>query len=191
MSWEDDVREADGTLIKPWIRDLATRGNITVEEYKNIRCNSYEHELLVPALYGAHDHSEECFTNNEARAFAEVIDDIREALGQKETHYLVIADDVKYLVEAVERQGGSAAEALEKIRAEPGSGNPKQPVADRGCDQGHEDFERTPDGAINNCALANGDTEANCQICSGSCPDIKQNSGPDGGLMIRRLRSLR
>jgi hypothetical protein len=34
--------------------------------------------------------------------------------------------------------------------------------------------ERTPDGHINNCALANGDEEKNCQICSGRCPDRSQ-----------------
>jgi len=37
----------------------------------------------------------------EARAFAETIDNVREALGQEATHYLVIADDVGALVEAV------------------------------------------------------------------------------------------
>ena len=30
---------------------------------------------------------------------------------------------------------------------------------------------RTPEGQINNCSLANGDAEANCQICGGNCPD--------------------
>ena len=32
-------------------------------------------------------------------------------------------------------------------------------------------FERTPDGTINNCALANGDEESNCQMCRNACPD--------------------
>jgi hypothetical protein len=32
-------------------------------------------------------------------------------------------------------------------------------------------FPRTTNGNINNCALANGDFESNCQICGGSCPD--------------------
>lgn len=35
---------------------------------------------------------------------------------------------------------------------------------------GHR-FERTPDGDINNCALAAGYTEDTCQICKGHCPD--------------------
>ena len=30
---------------------------------------------------------------------------------------------------------------------------------------------RLPDGSINNCALANGDDEVNCQMCQNSCPD--------------------
>lgn len=30
---------------------------------------------------------------------------------------------------------------------------------------------RTPDGSINNCALANGDVEENCQMCRNRCPD--------------------
>jgi hypothetical protein len=33
------------------------------------------------------------------------------------------------------------------------------------------EVERTPDGRINNCALANLDDEANCQVCHGTCPD--------------------
>jgi hypothetical protein len=32
-------------------------------------------------------------------------------------------------------------------------------------------YPRTPQGTINNCALANGDAEVNCQVCRGSCPD--------------------
>lgn len=32
-------------------------------------------------------------------------------------------------------------------------------------------IERTPDGKINNCAMANGDIEENCFICTGSCFD--------------------
>lgn len=31
---------------------------------------------------------------------------------------------------------------------------------------------RTPEGRINNCALANGDEERNCQACGGRCPDV-------------------
>lgn len=30
---------------------------------------------------------------------------------------------------------------------------------------------RTPEGFINNCSLANGEKEADCQICNGNCPD--------------------
>lgn len=30
---------------------------------------------------------------------------------------------------------------------------------------------RTPDGAINNCAIAAGYDERECQVCGGACPD--------------------
>lgn len=36
---------------------------------------------------------------------------------------------------------------------------------------GDREHVRTPDGHINNCALANGDMEENCQVCGGRCPD--------------------
>lgn len=32
-------------------------------------------------------------------------------------------------------------------------------------------FERTPEGHINNCALANDEPESTCQVCCGRCPD--------------------
>lgn len=65
---------------------------------------------------GGYSHSDSCTTHSEARGFAETIDNVREALGQDVTHYFIIADDVKELVEAVERQGGAALEVLQKIR---------------------------------------------------------------------------
>lgn len=34
-----------------------------------------------------------------------------------------------------------------------------------------EDLPRCPDGTINNCALANGHSESECQMCDGRCPD--------------------
>jgi hypothetical protein len=40
-----------------------------------------------------------------------------------------------------------------------------------------ERFERTPDGHINNCALANGEEEKDCQICEGACPDRTKYAG--------------
>jgi hypothetical protein len=38
----------------------------------------------------------------ESTAYGETIESVREALGQKETHYLVMSGDVKELVEAIE-----------------------------------------------------------------------------------------
>jgi hypothetical protein len=46
VSGFDDLKP----LIRPEFRELAERGNITVEEYEKIRCNSYERDLLIPAL---------------------------------------------------------------------------------------------------------------------------------------------
>lgn len=55
-----------------------------------------------------------------ALAYAGAIDAVRKALGQKETHYLVVADGVKELVEAVklcESDGGCRAmTVLRKLR---------------------------------------------------------------------------
>jgi hypothetical protein len=52
----------------------------------------YAPELLRRFKLAAHD----------AQAFAETLDAIRAALGQKETHYLVMADDVAIAVKALE-----------------------------------------------------------------------------------------
>jgi hypothetical protein len=53
-----------------------------------------------------------------ARDYGEALDQIRIALGQEETHYLVMADDVRELVQAVERADGSALIVLRRLRAE-------------------------------------------------------------------------
>lgn len=36
--------------VRPPIRALIERGKVTLEEYKELRCNSWEYEALVPAL---------------------------------------------------------------------------------------------------------------------------------------------
>jgi hypothetical protein len=64
---------------------------------------------------GTGKHSAECFSYREARTYAEVLDNIREALGQAMTHYLVMADDVKELVEAIENDKDAKA-VLKKLR---------------------------------------------------------------------------
>jgi hypothetical protein len=53
----------------------------------------------------------------DARTFAGVIDAVREALGQKETHYLCVAGDVKELVEAIESRC-DAVLVLKRLRGE-------------------------------------------------------------------------
>lgn len=46
------------------------------------------------------------------------------------------------------------------------------PVVRRGRGNWAElDRERTPDGHINNCSLANGEPSDECQMCGGECPD--------------------
>ena len=50
-----------------------------------------------------------------ARDYAETIDNVRQALGLDATHYLIIADDVKELVEAIESRS-DAVKALKRIR---------------------------------------------------------------------------
>lgn len=36
--------------IRPEIRALIERGKVTLHEYQELRCNSWEHEALVPAM---------------------------------------------------------------------------------------------------------------------------------------------
>jgi hypothetical protein len=56
----------------------------------------------------------------ESNGYAETLDNIRDALGQKATHHLVMADDVRELVEAAEACGRDrsckAAAALKSLR---------------------------------------------------------------------------
>ena len=44
------VTQEDNGMIRPEIKALAERGNITLEEWSQLRTNSWEHELLVPRL---------------------------------------------------------------------------------------------------------------------------------------------
>ncbi len=145
--------------VRQEIKDLIRRGNVTTEEIKTIRCNSWEWEALIPAMSDeafvermqytlgncAQRREFPCTTYDQAlqwvwapellkrfgvavqaaKTFEEVVDNVREALGQKETHYLVIADDVKELVDAVERDSSRAKAILLKIRNQPGSGTPR------------------------------------------------------------------
>lgn len=218
----------DFDFIRREIRELVARGNITLKENESIRCNSYERELMIPAL------TDEAFVKQmtycvgqcsprrdsatydaavtgmyapellkrfkrvsreaqKAETFAVIIDDVRKALGQSTTHYLVVADDVRELVHWVEKDNCDALTALERLRAEPGSGHPAVkvfkgfvsspdiyattlteslfPIDLFFSKDGEGRFELTPDGHINNCSLANFDEEKNCQICGGTCPD--------------------
>jgi hypothetical protein len=57
--------------------------------------------------------------NGEALAFSETLDAIREALGQKSTHHLVMAGDVLELVDAIEHCDGCRVKVvLQRLREE-------------------------------------------------------------------------
>ena len=115
----------EGTSVRKSVRTLVVRARISAglawanegEDEREARRILRECALAIEAL--AID------VNDLARA----LDGVRESLGQKETHFLVIADDVKELVMAIENceaDGGCrAATTLGKLRAEPGSGAPK------------------------------------------------------------------
>lgn len=146
----DGTDENSTDRIKPEIRALIRRGNVTPTEVAELRCNSWEWEALVPALNDEAfiermEHAlENCFTRRErpfttynqaveglyapellkrfesaaraARDYAETIDNVRGALGQEATHYLVIADDVKDLVDAIEKDTVEHAEYVRRRR---------------------------------------------------------------------------
>lgn len=132
----EERRQEFDSHISDEIRALIQRGNVTLEELNELRCNSWEWQALVPAmtdeafvdrmqyaLDNCHTPSKRPFsTYNEAVEglwapellkrfrtasfaevnFAESLDGVREALGQKETHYLCIPDDVRIAIKALE-----------------------------------------------------------------------------------------
>lgn len=139
------------------------------------------YDKAVCGLYGPELLKRFSAATRAARDYAATIDNVREALGQEATHYLIVADDVKDLVEAIELDAANMSEytrrrqlgelvfppeelhsykELQRIQ-NPGFTEPLRPGL----------LERTPDGHINNCALANLDEEKNCQVCNGQCPD--------------------
>jgi hypothetical protein len=134
--------------VRPEIQALIDRGNVTLAELHELRCNSWEWDALVPAMTDealisrAQRAIDNCGppefnyrgsvigvfapelmirfagASKAATAYAETIDNVREALGQKTTHYHVVAGDVKELVEAVEKQGGHALRVLQRLRGD-------------------------------------------------------------------------
>ena len=113
-------------MSRPEVTALIERGNVTAEEILSLSCTYSEWVTLVPAMTDEAfaDRVEQALRNPQgepigsvyapellrrfkgtaraARVYAESLDNVREALGQEETHYLVIADDVEELVKAVE-----------------------------------------------------------------------------------------
>ena len=130
--------------IRPEVQALVERGGVTLEEIASLSCNYAEWSALVPSMTdealiervarALRNQQGEPIVNvyapellrrlrgtiRAARAYAESIDNVRDALGQKETHYLVVADDVEELVKAVElcaSDGGCRAmTVLRKLR---------------------------------------------------------------------------
>lgn len=207
--------------VRPEIRALVRRGNVTPAEVSALRSNSWEWEAIVPAL---NDEAfvermeyalKNCLTKlerpfttyNQAveglyapeliRRFknialrASAADDLLEAIdghcGYKE--------QIGWLREALKpfvRDGdtfitGDMSSGEECVHAD--SEDVKRAIAvlsvtsppattgDAEClSAGNPSvtgggFLRTPEGPINNCALANNDVEQNCQVCNGRCPD--------------------
>lgn len=137
----------------------------------DITCGACAEQFYTGAVM--HDHDETCRTIE--GTFEQVIDAVREALGMDVMHYLIIADNVKDLVEAVElsaQDGGVAAR--KKLRELRDQGRPPSTITASGGPGGpHERIPAGHPGAgnINNCSLANGEKQEDCQVCSGRCPD--------------------
>jgi len=148
---KQQAEAAEDEHVRPEIRELVRRGNVTPAEVAELRCNSWEWEALVPAMtdeafaarvehalsncavrkrpFSTYDEAVAGLYAPEllkrfqvaargARDYGQTIDNVREALGQKATHYLVVADDVQILVKALEwyathvlELGGNAARA--------------------------------------------------------------------------------
>lgn len=106
--------------------DSSRRGYREYEEKYILPCFKWAEEVgydLQEAVYrNPGRNCVELFVNHltsfwrGARDYGETLDAIRRALGQEGTHYLVMADDVRELVEAIERDDSSAKKVLEKLR---------------------------------------------------------------------------
>jgi hypothetical protein len=132
------------TGLRPEVAALVERGRVTADEVVRTATSYAEFMALVPMMTDdalververalASPQGEpirEVYapellrrlkgTIRAARAYAETIDNVRDALGQEETHYLVVADDVEELVKAVEQcaddSGCRAMAVLTKLR---------------------------------------------------------------------------
>lgn len=274
--------------VRPEIQTLVARGNVTLTEYREIRCNSYEHQALVPALNDeafvvAMQHAlDNCFTGGE-RPFSTYNKAVEGLYAPELLRRFRVQLNDEQLVQACKNIGfdltcGGCAEQFytgsrmhahdescatvksppaaagdqvtdvpptaESVSAPPSEGatgvvggdyvfvigwgrarltqgkpaasigirEPFVPVEFDGGSEflvstdlirhvefcsycgklpavgtaprggicapcGHRyaaadvAYERNPDGNINNCALANGDEQKNCQVCKEQCPD--------------------
>lgn len=170
------------TYIRKEIRELIERGSITVEENESIACNSYERQAMIPAL------------TNEA-----FLKQMRYCLGQcgyVATPATTYDDAIKgvYAPELLKRFDKLLRSSAVLAMFDPEHyvhvfGDPSEltfsKVMDRAIGRAQAktenavsaDHKRTPDGHINNCALANDAEEKSCQICGGTCPDRERYQG--------------
>jgi len=152
-------------MIRPEIRALIQRGNVTPEETASLRCNSWEWQALVPAMnddafLAAMQHAlDNCFTTRrrpfttyneavEGLYAPELIRRFREFKEAVEAEH----DDQEACIQEQQDQIATCQAIFRQMAA---AGK----------------IARNPDGRINNCALANRDEEKNCQMCGGACPD--------------------
>lgn len=80
--------------------------------------------------------------------------------------------------------GVSSAEVVELLRsmADACCSDPRATTEEEDYPRPTPHYERTPQGAINNCALNNGVEMKDCQICGGDCPerpDVHIAVGPE------------
>ena len=161
---------------RPGVAALIERGRVTADEVRSMQCTYTEWVALVPAMtdeaFAA--RVEQALRNPQgepfevvyapellrrfrgaaraARAYAESIDNVREALGQRETHYLVVADDVGDLVKVVEQCANEgdrrAMAALRKLRPPPLEWSfESYPLTGTVCSVCGEPQRQTPGGA--------------------------------------------
>jgi hypothetical protein len=195
----DGLDENSNERIRPEFKNLIARGNVTPAEVAELRCNSWEWEALVPALS---DEAfvkrmqyalDNCFTTRD-RPFVTYNAAVEGLYApelirrfQAQLQLKVGSLDTEQLVAACKNIGfdltcGTCAEIFYTGGSSGHAHDPSCFTADR---KSHAAVvldvsasPRTPDGQINNCALANSDEEKNCQVCAGQCPDRSRFETP-------------
>ena len=103
----DDVMGKFVALLDAVSAEVQKAREVVTTAMEQLRERAEQAELDASRLVSARDL--------QIRDLSESLDNIRAALGQHETHHLIMADDVKELVDAVEqcgRDGGCRASAV-------------------------------------------------------------------------------